>query len=606
MQQRQQGRWAPLSSALLALLLVAALAVGSSRHGRSQLAQHTSELPARASLGWLAQSEAGTQERDAEGAAVHASTPTPNKAGGVPPPLPWACVLMPKQLRRGLSYYGSGARIERLAARLLSGEAITAVTIGGSVTLGRGASDEAATSYAALFFRYLNETFPHRDHQLLNKAISATTSAIFAACTESILPQDTDLAVVEFTFNDAEAAPYTDAARRGFERLLRSLARLPRRPAVIVLHHWAWHFAHGDGQSGGLFYRPAEAQLTTIAEYYDMPTASLRNAAYRHMQANLSPFKVAKVRNATRVFPRPWMPPLEEPGAAEWPDFFYNDFMHPSDTGHKALAELLAGVVQAALRNVALHGELADEGPTDSGGRELPPPMIPGNVDTPASLCAVLERFKPLARAMEGFEYRAERPEGGTFVEQKWGFTGEAPGAWLELAVSTEEAPGSNGTAEVLLGHLRSYCGMGQARVECQSGCSCQPTVVEALWEERTSLLQMHQFAVTQHPECVLRITILDRQAGSDSSSSSSGSGSGSDVGCGTGDGGAATAGNTTAGATAATDSSSSSSSKSSSSSSSSSGASKFQVAALVVTHIHVVLVSSSAQGGLAAAVGRR
>ena len=111
---------------------------------------------------------------------------------------------------------------------------------------------------------------------------------------------------------------------------------------------------------------------------------------------------------------------------------------------------------------------------------------------------------------------------------------------------------------------------------------------------------------VTQHPECVLRITILDRQAGSDSSSSSSGSGSGSDVGCGTGDGGAATAGNTTAGATAATDSSSSSSSKSSSSSSSSSGASKFQVAALVVTHIHVVLVSSSAQGGLAAAVGRR
>ena len=113
--------------------------------------------------------------------------------------------------------------------------------------------------------------------------------------------------------------------------------------------------------------------------------------------------------------------------------------------------------------------------------------------------------------------------------------------------MSTEEAPGSNGTAEVLLGHLRrqgvqscaglidaraahprlrcrccstlprqpavqapppqllppplpspprSYCGMGQARVECQSGCSCQPTVVEALWEERTSLLQMHQFAV--------------------------------------------------------------------------------------------------------------
>lgn len=53
------------------------------------------------------------------------------------------------------------------------------------------------------------------------------------------MSQDTDLAVVEFTFNDAEAAPYTDAARRGFERLLRSLARLPRRPAVIVVCRWA-------------------------------------------------------------------------------------------------------------------------------------------------------------------------------------------------------------------------------------------------------------------------------------------------------------------------------------------------------------------------------
>lgn len=58
------------------------------------------------------------------------ASPLLPQAGGVPPPLPWACVLMPKQLRRGLSYYGSGARIERLAARLLSGEAITAVTIG--------------------------------------------------------------------------------------------------------------------------------------------------------------------------------------------------------------------------------------------------------------------------------------------------------------------------------------------------------------------------------------------------------------------------------------------------------------------------------------------
>jgi hypothetical protein len=54
--------------------------------------------------------------------------------------------------------------------------------------------------------------------------------------------------------------------RRGFEQLLRKLLRLPRSPAVLVLHHYAWYYAFGDGVEAGLFYRPAEAQLGTLAE----------------------------------------------------------------------------------------------------------------------------------------------------------------------------------------------------------------------------------------------------------------------------------------------------------------------------------------------------
>lgn len=71
---------------------------------------------------------------------------------------------------------------------------------------------------------------------------------------------------MEFTFNEPADAPFTWPHRKGFEQLLRKLARLPRSPAVIVLHHYAWWFAEGDGLKAGLFYRAGEMQLSTMAQ----------------------------------------------------------------------------------------------------------------------------------------------------------------------------------------------------------------------------------------------------------------------------------------------------------------------------------------------------
>lgn len=154
---------------------------------------------------------------------------------------PWRAVLSPAQLRRGLPFYGSGARIEAMAAKLLAGQPIKAFTLGGSVTRGAGASSEAAT-YPARFFQFLNATFPHRyalrlwghaglccvslngsrrtagvlparsdpaprrplralppwrcrAHVLQNKGIGATTSGLYSVCAEQMVPADTDLVV---------------------------------------------------------------------------------------------------------------------------------------------------------------------------------------------------------------------------------------------------------------------------------------------------------------------------------------------------------------------------------------------------------------------------
>lgn len=53
---------------------------------------------------------------------------------------------------------------------------------------------------------------------------------------------------------------------------------------------------------------------------------------------------------------------------------------------------------------------------------------------------------------------------------------------------------------------------MGLARVECRSGCTCGPTVVDGLWGDHTSLQQMHSFRASQAQRCRLRVTIVPRK----------------------------------------------------------------------------------------------
>lgn len=47
-------------------------------------------------------------------------------------------MLSEAEARRGVTYAGSGAPLRRLAAKLLAGQAVKIVTIGGSVTQGGG------------------------------------------------------------------------------------------------------------------------------------------------------------------------------------------------------------------------------------------------------------------------------------------------------------------------------------------------------------------------------------------------------------------------------------------------------------------------------------
>ncbi|KAL4421416.1 hypothetical protein ABPG75_010707 [Micractinium tetrahymenae] len=440
--------------------------------------------------------------------------------------VPWGPLLTQEEAARGLTYYGSGERLQRVAAKLLAGKPIKVFTLGASVTRGIGAT-KPGRSYPQRLFQFLNASFPHSGHEFYNRGIGGTSSGVYAVCAEQMVHEDGDIVILEFTINDAKDAPYTDSGRRGYEQLIRKLMALPGRPAILQLHHWAWWHAVGDGISdGGLFYYPpAEAQLSVFAQYYDFPVLSTRAAMWRLMQAREPLFNPDRQRygeggySPTNVFI-----PAAEPGRLQ--DYWYRDRTHPGDEGHGTLAELLASALSRAVLEVLSPRPSPQLGAQGGGraaatlGRDgLPPPMVPGNLAVPTSLCAIEEAFKDVVVAVDGFEYRPEKPNAPNFVEQKWGWTGREPGAWAELEFDTasgfqdpNDASGLGGPpAEVSLSFLRSYEGMGTADVACVSGCSCKAVTLDGTWEKRVSLQSILQFWVTRHPRCRVRVTISDR-----------------------------------------------------------------------------------------------
>ena len=60
----------------------------------------------------------------------------------------------------------------------------------------------------------------------------------------------------------------------------------------------------------------------------------------------------------------------------------------------------------------------------------------------------------------------------------------------------------------VQLAYLRSYVGMGRARVAC-AGCSCREAVVDAHHELKQSTIFLTRLTPTQAHECNITVTVL-------------------------------------------------------------------------------------------------
>lgn len=68
---------------------------------------------------------------------------------------------------------------------------------------------------------------------------------------------------------------------------------LPSRPAVILLHAYAWLKAD---PAQGTFYNTAERDFNELAEYYSLPAVSVKGCCYAAMRANEPGFQVGWCR----------------------------------------------------------------------------------------------------------------------------------------------------------------------------------------------------------------------------------------------------------------------------------------------------------------------
>ncbi len=198
---------------------------------------------------------------------------------------------------RAILNIGNTYRINQLMDRARAGEEITLGFIGGSITMGSGASS-SDKSYAKLVFDWWVENFPEAKFNFVNAGIGATTSQFACARVEDdLLSKKPDFVVVEFSVNDEGTNKYGET----YESLLRTILTSKTAPAVLVLNM----VQYNNGQN-------AQNRHNTIATAYDLPIISMKESIYNEILfGNLTALDVSA------------------------------DNIHPNDRGHAYAAEIV-------------------------------------------------------------------------------------------------------------------------------------------------------------------------------------------------------------------------------------------------------------------------
>ena len=179
------------------------------------------------------------------------------------------------------------------------GEDLCVAFIGGSITEGYSSTSHDKC-YAKLIYDWWVKTFPGSSISYVNAGIGGTGSDYGAARVEKdVLVHKPDVVFVDFTVNDAANEFYFET----YEGLLRHILLSDSRPAVVLMH-----FVQYDcGVS-------AQEWHLKLGKHYGLPCISCVDSIYQKLKDGV----------------------IEA-------SLFTQDMLHPNDTGHKMIADMVTG-----------------------------------------------------------------------------------------------------------------------------------------------------------------------------------------------------------------------------------------------------------------------
>ena len=179
-------------------------------------------------------------------------------------------------------------------------EDVTFAYIGGSVTVGEGASYKTTEGftkgYASYTTDFVNEYYAQNNNvNYLNAAISGTGSEVgIVRAAKDVIQHNPDVVFVEFAVNNG----YNDFCNETYEGLIRQFLNSPSKPAVVLVLSWSYY-------SGSR----VEEYMINIGNHYDLPTISIHKGLHPFYDSLYSKFVA--------------------------------DDVHPNDEGYKLYAKLI-------------------------------------------------------------------------------------------------------------------------------------------------------------------------------------------------------------------------------------------------------------------------
>lgn len=274
--------------------------------------------------------------------------------------------------------HGNRKKIAEVMKRASSGDDITIGFIGGSITQGCLASDPKKC-YAYKVFEWFSESFPAAEFTYINAGIGATDSQFACARADrDLLVHGPDMVFVEFSVNDES----TEHFHETYEGLVRKILKSEKVPAVMLIHN----VRYDDGGN-------AETMHTKVAEYYDIPSVSMKDAIWPGIESG-------QIENR-----------LITP-----------DDLHPNDLGHS----LVASVIISVLEEIRTDSEVRSR-------MDMPEPETPDSYEDSVMYNAL--DTEEIVSSMKGFETDREHKTGMTDLF-KDGWYGSAPGSSMEFKVT--------------------------------------------------------------------------------------------------------------------------------------------------------------------------